>query len=86
MDRMREEFEKINPTPSGVIRCGDSYAATDWGWVSQDYVKAFKAFKSGWEVSRRDIVVKLPRCWNDEQRDYRDELVDTLNDLGVKYE
>lgn len=39
-----------------------------------------------WKVSRGDIVVKLPRCWNDEQRDYRDELVDTLDDLGVKYE
>lgn len=99
MDKVRQEFEKHNPIPAGVMRCGDSYAATDWGWVSQDYVKAFKQFKLGWKASRDMTVVKLP----DYKREYQssshfedgfgkgynkslNDVCDCLEDAGVRYE
>lgn len=38
-----------------------------------------------WKASRAALCVELPRCWNDEQRDYRDNMVDRLDDVGVSH-
>ena len=87
-DKMREEFELINPMPSGVIRCGCSYAATDYGWQSQDYVKAFDAFALGWQASRAALCVELPN-WHDdghgEPMYYESDITNALEASGVRY-
>lgn len=75
MDKVREEFE------AWAINCdlctfaiGDEYKymATEWAWRA-------------WKASRAALCVELPRCWNDEQRDYRDNMVDRLDDVGVSH-
>lgn len=94
---MREEFERINPMPSGVIRCGNEYASTDYGWMSRDYVNAFKAFSAGWKASRAALCVQMPKI-TDFARDSSGarELLNfefavecvarELDDAGVRYE
>ena len=86
-DKMREEFERINPMPSGVIRCGRSYAATDYGWQSQDYVKAFDAFALGWQASRESLCVELPDFEQDcgECHYHAGSIKTALDDAGVCY-
>lgn len=61
MNLCMEEFERMNPIPAGVIRCGNGYAATDWGWASRYYVNAFKAFSDGWKASRAALCIELPK-------------------------
>ena len=38
-----------------------------------------------WQASRAALVVELPRCWSDEARDYRDDLLDRLDEAGVAH-
>lgn len=78
MDKMREEFEdwflgefKYKPL-----------SHDDGSYIT------FSARSSwlGWQASRSSIFVQMPRCWNDEQRDYRDSMIDSLDDAGVRHE
>ena len=70
-DKMREEFEK---------------------WFKRDYHpdKTGRYMKDAllfaWQASRAAMVVKLPECHSNEQRDYRDGVVDGLKKTGVKYD
>lgn len=38
-----------------------------------------------WQASRAALVVELPRCWSDEARDYRDDLVEVLDECGIAH-
>ena len=85
MEKMREEFEawKANDTgaPVSVIVSkreldGYSYDRLNREWVT---------WQAGWEASRAAQCVELPRCWNDKQRDYRDELVERFDAAGIRY-
>lgn len=51
-----------------------------------DYVHdlTYNAF-NWWRKSRAALVVELPRCWSDEARDYRDDLVDELDECGITH-
>lgn len=78
MDKMREEFEawffgefKYRP----LSREDGSYITVSArsSWL-------------GWQASRAYVCVQMPRCWNDEQRDYRDNMLDSLDDAGVRHE
>lgn len=95
MNLCMEEFERMNPIPAGVIRCGNGYAATDWGWASRDYVNAFKAFSDGWKASRAALCVELPSFENGSIRGYSgdceearmviDCVAESLEAAGVSY-
>lgn len=39
-----------------------------------------------WKASRESIVVDLPRCLYEEQQEYQDELLNSLDKVGVRYE
>lgn len=39
-----------------------------------------------WQASRAALCVQMPRCWNQEQDDYRLNMLDSLDDAGVRYE
>lgn len=39
-----------------------------------------------WKASRESIVVDLPRCRYEEQQEYQDELLNSLDKVGVRYE
>lgn len=47
---------------------------------------AFEVWEDAWSEAFESMVVQLPRCWNDAQRDYRDELVKSLTEAGLRYE
>lgn len=75
MDKVREEFEIwANQFFKLEIEEWGEYVdnETHWAWLA-------------WQASQESLIVELPRCWNDEQRDYRDELVEILEKVGVKY-
>lgn len=78
MDKMREEFEvwfaSIYHTPPWPTRYDGSY-----------YCDTANDLFECWKASRAALCVELPRCWNDEQRDYRDELVNALDKAGVSH-
>lgn len=91
MNLCMEEFERMNPIPAGVIRCGNGYAATDWGWASRYYVNAFKAFSDGWKASRAALCVELPDLsmyendgeWGSGYSCAVSDLKGELNQIGV---
>ena len=77
MDKMREEFEdwwRSEGHSGFAINSSGNYifSHTKTAWIS-------------WKASRAALCVELPRCWNDDQRDYRDELVDSMDQAGVSY-
>lgn len=85
MNMCREEFEawvlsEAERTGYAYIdkvlsKFGESYTTT---WVDSAW--------QGWKASRASLCVQMPRCWNDEQRDYRDNMLDSLDDEGVSHE
>lgn len=43
-------FERVFPMPEGCMRCGDTYAPTEYGvWAANAFVERFK----GWQAARR---------------------------------
>ena len=80
MEKMREEFEAwwsatMNTMEMDLHRFIDGYSChdTNRAWMA-------------WQASRYALCVDMPRCWNDEQRDYRDDMVKSLDSAGVRYQ
>lgn len=76
MDKVREEFEEWAKQffKLGVEDWGEYVDyETQWAWTV-------------WKASRESIVVDLPRCLYEEQQEYQDELLNSLDKVGVRYE
>lgn len=81
MEKMREEFEAWI---SHYI--GGSWLKPDPARSGEYFDNGAQSMLESWQASRSALCVKMPRCWNDEQRDYRDGMIDSLNDAGVSHE
>lgn len=76
MDKVREEFEKW-------AKQFFKLEVEDWGeYVESETQWAWLA----WKASRESIVVDLPRCQYEEQQEYLDDLLNSLDKVGVRYE
>ena len=76
MDKVREEFEKW-------AKQFFKLDVEDWGeYVDYETQWAWTV----WKASRESIVVDLPRCLYEEQQEYQDELLNSLDKVGVRYE
>ena len=43
-------FERVFPMPEGCMRCGDTYAPTEYSaWAASAFIERFK----GWQAARR---------------------------------
>ena len=98
MDKMREEFEvaymmhicgcDAEKAKSKIKRLdGDGLLARHS--IAHDYKYCLQSTDDAWwawQSSRSSLCVKMPRCWNDEQRDYRDNMLDSLDDAGIRHE
>lgn len=76
MDKVREEFEKWAKQFFKLdIEDWGEYIdyETQWAWTV-------------WKASRESIVVDLPRCLYEGQQEYQDELLNSLDKVGVRYE
>ena len=82
MDKMREEFEawfEADSMPLGSI------------WLKKDddddYARmpTYYAWRA-WKASRALLCVQMPRCCNEEQDSYRLNIIDSLDDAGVRHE
>lgn len=83
MNKMREEFENwfCSTIPYKIAKESWFAIMDDGDYIITDVQAAW----SGWKASRESLCVTLPRCWNDEQRDYRDDLVKSMEQAGVSY-
>lgn len=83
MGTMRKQFEswilssKVCVSKGAVVKVRADGHYTD-GRVDLQW--------KAWQASRDALCILMPRCWNDEQRDYRDDILDHLDDAGVRYE
>ena len=76
MDKVREEFEKW-------AKQFFKLDVEDWGeYIDYETQWAWTV----WKASRESIVVDLPRCLYDEQQEYQDELLNSLDKAGVHCE
>lgn len=94
MDKMREEFEKA--VVDGVIvghLFGHEFAKSirktqvsdcfTYGKYQNDVLQLSWEV---WQASRATLCVQMPRCCNEEQDSYRLNMLDSLDDAGVRYE
>lgn len=94
MEKMREDFEAWVSDYFGV-NFDDMEFKEDGPKLKLQYVSdsdhegaitlssMIYAYCQG--AKREAPCVELPRCWNDEQRDYRDDLVKRLDAAGIRY-
>lgn len=76
MGKVREEFEKW-------AKQFFKLDVEDWGeYIDYETQWVWTA----WRASRESIVVDLPRCLYEEQQEYQDELLNSLDKAGVHYE
>ena len=48
-------FERVSPMPEGCMRCGDTYAPTEYSaWAVSAFIERFK----GWQAARRAQLAK----------------------------
>ena len=84
MDNMRKEFE--------VWCCGRGFtlrpAETDCGvLIDGEYWHPIVQLAwESWKASRAALCVQMPRCCNEEQDSYRLNIIDSLDDAGVRHE
>lgn len=45
-----------------------------------------KEMWDAWQASRAALCVQMPRCCNEEQDSYRLNIIDSLDDAGVRHE
>lgn len=85
MDKVREEFEMWLRSTTDFDTFRTNYAMTkpeDQQYMCHRTNLAWFA----WKASRESIVVDLPRCLYEEQQEYQDELLNSLDKVGVHYE
>ena len=88
MEKMREEFEAFYSKEFGFREDDPENMFSmfcDDGEFHDYYRLGVRTSWKSWKASRAAQCVELPRCWNDEQRDYRDDLVKRLDAAGIRY-
>lgn len=82
MDKIRQEFESWFEKKIASLPMKMSLTRYDGGLYVSDFTQlAWMA----WCDSRYVMSVDLPRVWSEEQETYRDELIDSLDEVGVSY-
>lgn len=74
MDKVREEFE------AWFMKEKADKIQDDIQFLTKEIMY------EGWKASRESIVVDLPRCLYEEQQEYQDKLLNSLDKVGVRYE
>lgn len=85
MDKMREEFEAWINSETGFDCFRTNYQMTkpeDQQYMCHSTTLAWRA----WKASRALLCVQMPRCCNEEQDSYRLNIIDSLDDAGVRHE
>lgn len=75
MDKMREEFEVWAISCEMCTYLDNAeyrHQSTEWAWRA-------------WQSSRAALCVELPGAYNQYECDYKKEVIDTLDGVGVTY-
>lgn len=88
MDKMREEFES-QMRSMGMFELGGEAMALcveTGGYADQDTNAMWSGFQIGWKASRSALCVKLPCERNVEDGNYKEGVMMSLDNAGVRYE